>query len=367
MLSIGLIRLTGHGADKHYAILAKGKDELNSFNYLRYPRCLFADNNTLLRAPARAMANGDAAVMLYRAGYSVHPHDKPELPSHTHISDDNADRRQIYRNSLEYRYDNSEDSTIYIKRHTPINCYYTSVEIKRYFEQKNNNGLRYSRACGVLLTPDNILRIFHSRDVALEFKSTGENKLTSLLPKLFSGYLPPRRQGLFVFGNGFLSAKKILATEFSPERIRMAKVSNKTCLGTKNLGNPLFYLPVIPDSIPLLRLFQYPGWEGSVSSFMAKQLYGSFKERQDVFYADGDDGSALFIGLTLNLTAVAGLIRAVRDKPRSVSLICLNWQKEFYRETLDNYAGDGAEHVHIYSVSNDAISVIDTQLYEYWG
>lgn len=367
MVDTSRIRLTGHGADKHYALLAKGKDELNSLNSLRYPRCLFADNNTLLRAPARAMANGDAAVMLSLAGYSLHPHDKPEFPAHTPVPDEDAGRRQIYRNSLEHRYSNAEDCTIYLKRRTPINCYYTSVEIKRYFEQKNSNGLRYSRACGVLSTPDNILRVFHSRDVALEFKSTGENKLVSLLPKLFSGYLPPRRQGLLVLGDGFMAAEKIIATEFSPERIKIAKVSKKTYLGTKNLGTPLYYLPVVPDSLPLLRLFQYPSWEGSASSFMAKQLYGSFKERQDIFYADGDDGSALFIGLTLNLTAVAGLIRAVRDKPRSVSLICLNWQKEFYRETLDKYAGDGAEHVHIYSVSNDAISVIDTQLYEYWG
>ncbi|WRS28458.1 hypothetical protein U6B65_04820 [Oscillospiraceae bacterium MB08-C2-2] len=357
MIDDGLIRCTGKGADKHYALLDAGREMLHASNSSRYPRCLFADNNTLLRAPVRAMATGDAAALLHLGEYTVHPTTKPALPAQTPIFEEEIER-QLYQNMP-----HSSGSI----RASPVNCYYTSVEIKRYFEGKNAAGLRYSRACGVLYTPDALLRVFHSRDVALEYKSTGENKLTSLLPRLFPGYLPPCREALLVLGAGFTAARKILAEEFEPERVRMARISGRTCLSTRNLGRPLYYLPVQPASLPLLRLLGYPGWLDSVSSFLAGQLYEEYTLRQDALYADGDDGTALFIGVPFDLTAFAGLIRLLQNRPQPVKLLCLDWQTAFYRELMDMYTGDASKQVQILSVTNDTVRDMDAQLSNYWG
>ena len=367
MLQNNLIRLTGHGAGKHYALLEKGKQELTAFNPQRYPRCLFADNNTLLRDHIRAMAIGDSAAMLVVSGYAVHPHDKPCLPAHTPVPDDDSGGRQIYQNRLDYQYPGSGDDAYYPRRKTPVNCFYSSVEIKRYFKPKNDMGLRYSRACGVLFTPDYLLRVFHSRDVALEYKATGENKLKDSLQKIFTDKLPPYRQGLLVLGDGFKAAEKILETEFNPERAKMLRVTRKTCIGPKNLGTPLFYFPVLPESLPMLRLLQFPGWEGSVSPFMARQLYKNYRERNDVYFAEGDDGTVIYIGLSLNLTSFARLMRDMRERARNISFICLNWQKEFYETMLKRYTGENAEYVRIITATNDAVRFIESQLSDSWG
>lgn len=369
MVDMGEIRLAGQGENKRYTLLKPGKDRLIALNPARYTLSLFQDNNTLLRVPARSVMNGDTAAILSQAGFSVHPDDKPTLPAITpNFHDGSGWWMELYNNQIPYRYDaDNPDCCRYLKRDTPVGCYYTSVEIKRHLRDRNDNGLRYSRACGVLFTPDRLFRVFHGRDVAFEYRQTGENKLVTLLPKLFGGYLPEQKNGVLIVGNGFDSAEKILAGDFDKARIEQAKREKRIFVNTRNLGNPLFYFPVSPDSLTLLRLMNYPGWADSIAEYAAKQVCEDFTERSGIFFADCGDGTRFYSGLELNLTKLAGLVRAIRASPGlPVSMACLHWQKQFYTDILGRYAGENANGVRLFTFDNEDIQSISEQLNDYW-
>ena len=347
-----LIRMSGHGANKHYALLDAGKNTLTSSDSIRYPRRLFANNNTLLRDPSRTIAIGDTAAMLSMARYSIHPNDKPNLPAHTTLPCDDNSWFDIYKTGGIV---------------SPMNCYYMAAEVKRYLRNSNDKGIRYSRTCGILFTPEYLLRVFHSRDVAFEFRGTGEKKLNSLIAKLFSGYVPKQRNALLVFGKGFLAAEKILDGDFDEARQRIAEISKKVTINTQNLGRPLYYRPIMPESMGLLQLMRYPGWEESLFEYVAKQIYFSYNRRTDAFYATGEDGSLLFIGIELNLTKFARMIRILRERPnRTVNFICLDWQEDFYDFMLERYAG-GEHGVNILTVEGNMVKRLNEQFEEYWG
>ena len=353
LVDLGAIRLSGRGANKHYALLDAGKNMLEMSNPSQYPRCLFANNNTLLRVPTRALANGDTAALLSLAGYFIHPKDKPLLPVHANLSDDDNGWFEFYQKA---------------GTSSAANCYYTSTGIKRHFRANSDSGFRYSRACGILFTPDCILRVYHSRSAALELRETGERKLYNLIPRMFSGYLPKRREGLLVFGTGFAAAENILAGDFDAERIRMTAISKRTIMNTQNLGKPMYYRPVRSESLALTRLMRYPGWEDSMFEHLAKQVYCSYSLRNDAFYAAGDDGSLLFIGVELNLTKLARLIRYMREvSKRTIRLLCLDWQKDFYKKMLELYTDYDTRDIHILTMENGAVLRMNNQFAEFWG
>ena len=352
LLDSGAIRISGHGADKHYALLDAGKTMLECSDFSRYPRCLFADNNTLLRVPARAVANGDTAALLSLAGYFIHPSDKPALPVHATLPDDDNGWFELYQNG---------------GISSAANCYYTSTAVKRHFRAYSDKGFQYSRACGILFTPEYILRVFNSRNVALEFRETGERKLCNLIPRLFSGYVPKRKDALLVFGRGFAAAENILAGDFDAERIRMTKISKRTLMNTQNLGRPMYYRPIRSESLPLTQLMRYPGWEDSMFEYLAKQVYFSYSLRSDAFYASGEDGSLLFIGVELNLTKLARLIRYMRETAsHAIKLLCLDWQKDFYEKMLELYTDCGTQNIHVLTMESGAVLRMNKQFADYW-
>ena len=148
----------------------------------------------------------------------------------------------------------------------------------------------------------------------------------------------------------------------------MAGISKKTFLSPRNLGKPLFYCPIMKEALPLLGLMRYPSWSDSICDYAAKQVYFSFKRRSDVFYATGEDGSLLFIGIELDLTKLASLIRVLRSRQNiTVALLCLDWQKQFYSDILECFAGDSASNVRVLSMNNDAVLNMGVQLGEYWS
>lgn len=269
------IRKSGKGRAKAYAISAKGRNLLAAYNTKRFGGEAKGMAKQLARHPERSVQRGDAAAFLSFGGFSVHPDDKPAFPAYT-PDPSGEDWRGLYRNTESHRYPDQPDSGVYWRRTTAVNCYYDATAIKEL--AVDAAGVGYSRACGVLLTPSYLLRVYHSRDVAMKFHSTGEQNFQCLLlsPKIFTGYLPEEQNAALILGTDFTAAQHILehhlAGHSSWMPLSAKKKGGKGYTAVKglagelvtptNLGKPAFYLPLCKDSLPLLRLMAYPSWQG---------------------------------------------------------------------------------------------------------
>lgn len=336
MSGSGLISKDGKGDTRHYRILSAGKDVLYALDSLRYRPYCYEDNEHLARRSTRAMSRGDAAAVCHLAGYGVHADDKPPLPACTPepTGEDDSWWMGVCRN---------RDGA---RRLTPVNCYYTSLEIKRHFGDKKANSLLYSRACGILLTPTRMLRVYHSRDVAMEVRLTGERNLHSVTPRLFTGLQPPIRNALLVMGKKFFAAEKIIRNSVEPQRQQSMLVSGVCCLTADVLGQPLLYLPVIPQALPVFRLLQYPGYTNSIMKY-------------------AQAGQNVWNGIDMDLTAFASILRRKQGNTKLLlSILCTDWQRGFYIGMLERYAN--AANVSFQMLRDKDMERIGSLLANYW-
>jgi hypothetical protein len=176
------VGLSGVGNSKSYVILENGRKTLSAYSPQRYSTELYDLNKLLIRHPDRSRLRGDAAVMMALAGYAVHPDDKPALPAFTPPPPDfqYPGLRLLYQNTRPQKYGQIiPNRAIYTERLTPVNCYYDSIQLKYLRETAADKGVNYSRACGVLLTPSRLFRVYHSRDVAMRLYKTGEENFSA--------------------------------------------------------------------------------------------------------------------------------------------------------------------------------------------
>ncbi|MCI9669885.1 MAG: hypothetical protein HFG19_09465, partial [Oscillospiraceae bacterium] len=212
------IRKQGEGRAKAYAISTKGRNYLAAFYASRFREEVMEQIKQLTRNPDdRAVLRGDAAAMLSLAGYAVHPDDKPAFPAYTPplpVVPGREAWRGLYQNHSDICYPDESNEAVYTRCRTPMNCYYDACSVKEllYDRGKDGAGVRYSRACGVLMTPSCLFRVYHSRDVAMKFHITGERRLQNLLltGEVFCGYLPERNHAALLLGNDFTALLHIL-------------------------------------------------------------------------------------------------------------------------------------------------------------
>lgn len=178
LLDQQLIRKQGEGRAKAYALATRGRNYLAALNACRFRAEVMGQLRQLTRNPDdRAALRGDAAAFFSLAGYAVHPDDKPAFPVYTPPlpkAPGREDWRRLCQNAGPVRYPD-EPNAVYPRRMTAINCYYDAAGIKEllYGRGRDGAGVRYSRACGALMTPSFLFRVYHSRDVAMKFHITG--------------------------------------------------------------------------------------------------------------------------------------------------------------------------------------------------
>lgn len=360
LLDQRLIRKQGKGVAKSYALAARGRNHLAAYNARRFRAEVMELNRQLSRHPDRAMLRGDAAAMLSFAGYAVHPDDKPSLPAYTPPLPESPGRgywQGLCQNAIQTTYPGETDKRLYIRRQSAVNCYYDATVLKGLTprsEDKDNEGVNYSRACGVLMTPSYLLRVYHSRDVAMKFHVTGERNFRALLLSdfVFSGYVPLDRDGVLIFGDDFTAAAHIIEHNLYgyssrlPAYVKRAggkkgyeprKGTSGEMLTPTNLGKPAFYLPLRAESLELLQLMRFPFWQEAFLREINRELFGLLDQPRWCFQCEA---YMAYILAALNLTQIDVAFRSIRNTPeQKVRIICLHWQEEFFRALLEPFAG----------------------------
>ena len=362
------ISLSGKGDSKAYTLLDGGRQTLSAFNPQRFSPELFELNKLLVRHPDRSRLRGDVAALMSLASFAVHPDDKPAIPAFTPPPPD------LQIDSLQKLYQNSRPNVYgqifpnraeYTERLTPINCYYDAVQLKYLRDADTDKGVNYSRACGVLLTPSSLLRVYHSRDVAMRFHRTGEENFSALLRSAFTGYIPKDNSGVLVFGQSWTSVSSIFDFYLRgkpPIPPKKGSVPGEL-LGTTNLGNPLFYLPIRAESLELLSLMGFPDWRRSLMYWIS--VAHAKLEQNNWSYQH--ESRRVYIVADMNLTNLAIVLRGIMKEPRApVTLICLPWQQDFMAGLIKEYGAKADAEIavmHECFLSN----LINKRLRAHWG
>jgi hypothetical protein len=338
------ISLSGQKGAWSYTLLDGGRQTLSAFNPQRYTPDLYELNKLLIRHPDRSRLRGDVAAVMSLAGFGVHPDDKPGLPAFTPPPPDfrTPSLRDMYLSKRPIEYGQIiPNQAMYTEHLTPVNCYYDAVIVKDLRTASIEKNVNYSRACGVLFTPSCLFRAYHSRDVAMRFHRTGEENFTALLRSAFTGYIPADNSGVIVFGQDWTSANSTLDNYLRGKTGSPSKRGEATgdMLGTTNLGNPLFYLPLRSEALELLALMRFPDWRRSLMYWIS--IAHTEQEQNNWNYQYG--GRRVFIVADLNLTNLAIVLRGMMNNPRApVTLICLPWQQDFIMGLAKEYGGDKA-------------------------
>lgn len=378
------IRKQGEGRYKCYALAVKGRNHLAAYNACRFRAEVMELTNQLSRHPERAMLRGNAAAMLSFAGFAVHPDDKPPLPALMPLLPENpthADWRRLYQNSEQISYGQEVDKRVYIQRQTAIGCYYDATLLKSLIDgDKDNEGVNYSRACGVLITPFRLLRVYHSRDVAMKFRIAGERNFRTLLRTelVFSGQLPEEQDGVLIFGDDFTAAVRTLEHHLYgyssklPAYVRRSgnKKGYREVKGTvgemltpTNLGNPAFYLPLRAESLELLRMMQFPFWQERFVQEVNKELFDTAGHTRWCFE---QEGQMVFILAALNLVQIDIAFRSIRSTAtQKVRIICLHWQEDFFRQLLEPYIGKRS--IRLTKLPPEYVAELLERLEQEWG
>lgn len=379
------IRKQGEGRAKAYTLSAKGRNHLAALNACRF-RAEVMDRFRQLTCNSddRAALRGDAAALLSLAGYAVHPDDKPAFPIFTPPLPEvpgREDWRRLCQNTEPIRYPEEPDKEGYLRRLTAINCYYDAAGVKEllYGRGKDGAGVRYSRACGVLMTPSFLFRVYHSRDVAMKFHISGERNLQNLLltGAAFRGYLPERSRAALILGNDFTALLHIMEHHLAGRSAKsQVYVKGRGAEGYKalkgsigervtpgNLGEPSFYLPLKPESLTLLRMMRYPFWQDLLTREICRELFGLENQPRWNFE---HDGVPVYLLGALCLQQIGLAMNAIRLSPeKRAHILCLDWQTPLFRELLSPFAS--SREIRVTTLPDAYISRLEKQFDLYWG
>ena len=384
LLDTSLVRLYGKGQNKYYTLTNAGRVYMEQHNPTRFCSDIIKLNRQLTKHPERSVLRGDVSAMFLLAGYAVHPDDKPTLPAFTPPllqPQDYQHWKFLCQSVAKHTYPSGTDQRKYSRRLTAIGAYYDAATIKGLLLQnsdKDKEGLNYSRACGVVMTPDCLFRVFHSRDVAMKLKMTGEANFKSLLfsDKVYSGFVPDNRDAVLVFGRDFSAVRLIIEHNLYGHKSNLpyyVKHSNKkgafeTMKGTAgellsptNLGTPSYYLPLSTDGLELLPLFQYPHWTDILHQHINRRIFGIENQSK---WAYELDGRAVYVLASLNLQQISMAFRTIKDNPeRPVAIACLGWQLSLFGDLLLPYKN---QDIIIKRLPPDFMDEVATNLYDYW-
>ena len=384
LVDASLIRVYGKGQQKHYALTITGRRYMANHNPSRYPDVFMELNRQSTIHHDRAMLRGDAAAMLSLAGYAVHPDDKPPLPAITPPLPQPPDYqhwKSLCRNLTMHAYPAGEDRREYGRRLTAIGSYYDATVVKGLLPtdgDKDSEGVNYSRACGVLMTPGCLLRVFHSRDVAMKLKLTGETNFKKLLfsDEVYGGFMPDDREAVLVFGNDFSAARLIVEHHLYGHNIYLPKVVKRSgkkggyevmkgsggeLLGPANLGNPAYYLPLDKAGLELLPLFQFPRWADFLHRNINNRAFGVADQPKWSFE---QDGRTFYVLASLNLPQIAHALRTIKnDLERPFAIACLDWQIPLFSDLLLPYQD---RDILVKRMPPDFMDEVANDLYDYW-
>ena len=377
------IRKQGKGKSKSYALAVKGRNYLAGFYASRFREEALTAAKQLSRHPERAVLRGDAAAMLSFAGFSIHMDDKPPLPAYTPPlpeTPNQGDWKKLFQNIRTYSYQDETDGKSHERRLSPIGCYYDATVIKELAGSSGWDaaGIGYSRACGVLMTPSYLFRVYHSREVAMKFQVTGEKNFRNLLltDRIFTGYLPQADDAALIFGTDFTAAEHILRGNLEGNGAQLpiyvkseGQKGYHAVKGTKgemltpgNLGNPAFYLPLCGESLSILRLMHYPFWQDTLIREINRELFHMENNSRWCFELDG---CVVYILVCLNLPQFGLALQTIRTAAdKKVRIICLDWQEPLFRQLLESIAH--SRDIRITRLPAVYIEEIQKQLERYW-
>jgi len=383
LLDRQLIRKQGKGKDKSYALTIMGRNHMAAFNAGRFRGEVMAGARQRARHPERSVLRGDAAAMLALAGFSVNQDDKPCFPAYTPPLPEKPGREDwsgLHLDPIPFFYPDAADRHPYLRRSAAVGCYYDATNIKELLRcaGKDGSGVSYSRACGVLMTPDSLFRVYHSRDVAMKFHVTGENNLHSLLLSglAFRGHIPKQDNAALIFGSDFTAAQHILAGSLNNKNTRMpiyaknkgqkgyAEIKGAVgeMLSPTNLGSPAFYLPLRKESLPLLELMRYPRWQ----EMMLREINCGLFEGDDLTHWTFErDGYEVYVLAALNLAQIDFALRRIKNGAHSkVRIICVDWQEPLLCLLLQSFPHSG--EVQITSLPSDYMESMSDAFTRFW-
>lgn len=394
------------GKNRMYEIKRRGITYLSKHNRVRFWEEKKIEK---LSGDARKMIRGrkysEMVTMLKRAGYCTHEDDKPDLygyqsdsvvdggpPPGFHQQSDNDLSVSLIRNTRIFRYSGEKDQTPYLQRTTPINCFYSYSDSKpistALFQNQDNQdsegvtAVRYARTFGLLFTPDDVYRTFHTGDSAMKIRTIGEAVFSSKMSGMANRILPDRCptedntaiKPALVFGDGeMLAASKMIRFDNDVEaewvrrfQKKMDEDANGTLLNTSNAGNPTIYIPVRKEGIDILTMMQFPNWRQLVREITFEQLATLRQDPQTLFDASLAEGgkAAFFFDMDLTKLSRMKIAVGITNIPKLL-VVCADWQADFIREVFQETCVKAGTELSLYGFA-DWHSKIVEMLQQYW-
>lgn len=317
--------LPTHVYGLRYVLTPKGRDFLASLNPIRYGGAGAG------QAPAPIATNemqiyrqsllSESRTMGELAGFSIHPHQKPDItklsfiefekPARAALSALSVDPRkyvgeensisnqQVFQyyetNILTKLYTEPKDIKKYIYHETPIGCIYTSHELKQLakMEAEKNGGtgeeidkLMFSRFSGIFFSGNGPYILYNTEQTALRLRQSGEQSIrvyadfwaANIYKRSLSliqddGYgnqieeeLPAKTRGAILFGDDtFRAALRVVESSLiSSAQIFQRKgpnaIQETQFLNTITVPD-IFYMPVCRPAVDLFALMVFPHWQ----------------------------------------------------------------------------------------------------------
>ena len=308
-----------------YVLLPKGRDFLAQLNPIRYGGAGAGQATAPIVSNEvqtyRQSLLSETRAMGELAGFSVHPHQKPDITELSFLNFETPVRAALSALSVDPEkyvgmenainnqqvfqyYEKGFSSKIYAERkdikkyifhETPIGCIYTAQEIKQLakLEAEISGGsaeeidkLMFSRFSGIFFSGNGPYILYNTEQTALRLRQSGEQSIrvytdswaTSIYKRSLSlirddGYgnqieeeLPARTRGAILFGdNSFRAALRVVESSLISGAQIFHQKSPNAIQETQFLNTvtvpDIFYLPVCKQAIDMFALMVFPHWQ----------------------------------------------------------------------------------------------------------
>lgn len=383
---------------KVYLLTASGQRTIQGINPVRHQ--LETRSSGVNKEQAeRFISISEIVSLCKQAGFATHCDDKPSLYSAIQAAREQeefyaaGDAAKLSRvlnnphNTVRYRYECVADGKTYRKRTTAMNCLYQSKELKEYISTQmdqqysvytEEQALAFSRCIGLLITPARSYRIYHTQNRPLRIRIAGENSLkvaAAHIVSTVSGKKLIQIDDVLIFGRRFAVGVKLLevmktAYQYRAARLKGGKekndaaaerVSRSDILKIKDLGERVYYLPLLAEVVPLLRVMQYPAWEEYLIRMALRDVQGADRDAYGLFDGEIQD-IPLFEGLLPDLLRIYNLQFFLANNPQeAIYVICMNWARSFYAQQLEDLT-----QIRYLTLSNEELLAANTMFEEFY-
>lgn len=304
----------------------------------------------------------------------------------------------------------AKDTLLYSCRETPVGCVYLLSELQKLakteaeylgISSEEADKTRYARASGVFFSGNGPYLIYNTERTAIRLRKNGEDALRiyvnawagtvyrrSLTEVRDDGYgnqveepLEPKIRGTLLFGDETHRAAVNVILHTIESEIGFGKNRNEQ-IATQNYNLRLvpdtFFLPVIQEAIPLYALMVFPHWpmylKDLALNYWEKQcpVHGWPKVTRE-FIGEREltgvleDGSYLLTLIGLHLDTVRWMIGNLPVSKDSYTLVCMEWQKVFFDEILEQINPADRSRVKIHYLPQSELEGYVKRLYESQG